>query len=253
MTNAVYLFSAYYLPRMIRTADRGAYFRATVIQYLLLIGAFVVTLIASASVKSAMNRYSRVPASRGVNGLQTAVTLLQNKGIFGVTVEPGSGYGTDHYNPSSKKVVLGQESYSQASVTAVAVAAHECGHAMQDAENYLPLKIRTSIVPVTNVANFLSWPLIIIGLLFSLPKITTIGVIVFSAVVVFQLVTLPVEFNASSRAIRAIQENGLLTQDELPGAKKVLTAAAMTYVAALASSVMTLIRLLLLTSGRRRD
>ena len=253
MLNAIAPLSVV-LFRYICVGNRGAYFQSTAIQWALLIAAFIVTLVASASVRKAMNEYSRIPASRGPSGLQAANTILYHRGITNVTVEPGNGVGTDHYNPSSKKVVLGQESYAQASVTAVAVAAHECGHAMQDAEGYAPLRIRTAIVPVTNIANYLSWPLILIGLLLSLPKLTTIGVIVFSAVVVFQLVTLPVEFNASSRAIRVIEETGLLTAEELPGAKKVLRAAAMTYVAALASSVMTLIRLLLLTSGsRRRD
>lgn len=220
-------------------------------QWILLIGAFVVTVIASSTMKSTFRKYQAVPSSSGLTGAEAAQEILRHAGINGMPVQPISGQLTDHYDPSKKSVSLGEESYQQSSVAAIAVAAHECGHAMQDAEGYVPLRIRSAIVPVANIGSSLSWPLIIIGIIFSLPVLAQIGVWLFTAVVVFQLVTLPVEFNASHRALVTLGEMGIARGQELSSSKKVLTAAAMTYVAALASSIMQLARLLLLT--RRND
>ena len=221
------------------------------LQWVLLIGAFVVTLIASSSMKSTFSKYARIPSSAGITGEMAAHTFLQHAGLGGMPVLAGSGELTDHYDPSQKTVTLSASTYGRMSVASIAVAAHECGHAIQDATGYAPLRTRTALVPVTNIASTLSWPLIVAGLFFSLRPLATVGVFLFTAVVLFQLVTLPVEFDASRRGLRLMEETGIVTAEELAGSRKVLTAAAMTYVAALASSVMTLIRLLLVTQRRK--
>ena len=234
------------------TYGRGYGYSSTyLLQWVLLIGAFVVTLIASSRMKSTFSKYSKIQSSAGLTGERAAHIFLQHAGLGGMPVLAGSGDLTDHYDPSQKTVTLSASTYNRMSVAAIAVAAHECGHAIQDAQDYAPLRTRTSLVPVTNIASTLSWPLILAGIFFSLRPLATVGVLLFTAVVVFQLVTLPVEFDASRRGLQLMQETGIVTQEELGASQKVLRAAAMTYVAALASSIMTLIRLLLITQRRK--
>ena len=174
-------------------------------------------------------------------------------GITDVQVRAIPGSLTDHYDPRNKTVNLSQDIYGQTSLAAVGVAAHECGHAIQHALNYGPLEVRSALVPAANLGSSLSWPLFLIGLIAGIRPLTTAGIVLFSLAVLFQLVTLPVEINASSRALKMLQSTGILGMDETKGARKVLTAAAMTYVAALAASILQLLRLLILAGGRRRD
>lgn len=166
-------------------------------------------------------------------------------------IVPISGSLTDHYDPRTKRVCLSEDSYNKTSLAAVGVAAHECGHAIQHAINYAPLSLRTAIVPLANIGSALSWPLFLAGLIFSIRPLLTVGIVLFSLAVLFQLVTLPVEFNASSRALRMLGTTGILGEGEVSGAKKVLFAAAMTYVAALASSILQLVRLIILAGGKK--
>ena len=219
---------------------------------LVLIGA-VLSLWASAKVKNTFNRYSSVRSMTGMTGAEAAQRLLNSQGIYDVSVRPVSGRLTDHYDPRTKTVNLSDGVYSSTSVAAIGVAAHECGHAIQHNVNYAPLNIRSAIVPVANIGSSLSWPIFLLGLILSIPALTTAGIVLFSLAVLFQLVTLPVEFNASSRALKMLESTGILSHEENAGAKKVLTAAALTYVAALASSILQLLRLIILSGGRRRD
>jgi len=223
--------------------------------FLVLIGV-VLSLLASAKVKSTFNRYSRMRNSRGMTGAQAAQEVLRGAGIFDVRIEHVSGNLTDHYDPRTKVLRLSDSVYGQTSVAAVGVAAHECGHAIQHAKGYAPLKFRSILVPVANFGAQIAWPLILIGLLFnsrSSGLLIEIGIIAFSLSVLFQLVTLPVEFNASGRAVRMLADRGLMYGEEIVAAKKVLNAAALTYVAGAASSILQLLRLILLTGGRRRN
>ena len=198
-----------------------------------LIPGILLTLWAQMRVNSAYNRYSRVHARCGMTGAQVAQQLLYNAGIYDVSIEVVAGKLTDHYDPSSRKLRLSQGVANSTSLAALGVAAHETGHALQHRDSYGPLVLRTAVVPTANIGSNLSWPL-------------------FSLTVLFTLITLPVEFNASRRAVAALQTGGFLTQDELPGAKKVLNAAATTYVAAALNAVLQLLRLLAI-GGRRRD
>lgn len=237
--------------RNISSADRADYFSEMAIQYALLIGAFVVTLAAQLYVNNTAKKFSQVRVSNGMTGADVAMTILKANGLSGIPVtRSGKGGLSDHYDPKNRTVALSDEVFGKSTITAVAVAAHECGHAIQHAEGYAPLRLRTNIAPAVQAANMFSWIMIIIGLLFALTPFTMVGVILFIVVIAFQLITLPVEFNASSRALAILNNSGTLNASEMKGAKKVLTAAAMTYVAALASSVMTLIRLVLLTRRR---
>lgn len=220
--------------------------------FLLIIGMFL-SLAASAKVKSTFARYSRVRSASGITGAEAARRILQMAGIRDVTIVPISGSLTDHYDPRSKRLALSQDVYDNTSVAAVSVAAHECGHAIQHAINYVPLTLRSAIVPITNFGSTLSWPLFLAGLLFSIRPLVMLGILLFSFAVIFQLVTLPVEFNASSRALKMLGSSGMLGPDESKSARKVLTAAALTYVAALASSILQLFRLIILAGGRDRD
>lgn len=179
--------------------------------------------------------------------------ILRAAGITDVQVVPIRGSLTDHYDPRTKTVSLSEDIYGRNSLAAVGVAAHECGHAIQDAINYAPLNIRSAIVPAANIGSQLSWPLFIAGLIFSIDPLVTLGIVLFSLAVLFQLVTLPVEINASSRALKMLESTGILGADEKKGARKVLTAAALTYVAALAASILQLLRLIILAGGRDRD
>ena len=228
----------------------GFYYDRT---YILLIIGMLLSLAASAKLKSTFARYRSVRNVSGLTGEQAARRILQAAGITDVQVRTVRGSLTDHYDPRTKTVNLSQDIYGQTSLAAVGVAAHECGHAIQHATHYAPLEIRSAIVPAANLGSQLSWPLFFIGLIMSIRPLITAGIVLFSLAVLFQLVTLPVEINASSRALHMLEATGILGSDENRGARKVLTAAAMTYVAALAGSVLQLFRLLILAGGRRND
>lgn len=220
---------------------------------LVLIGALL-SMWASARVNSAFRKYSRVRSRNGITGAQAAERLLHAQGIYDVRIEHISGSLTDHYDPGAQVLRLSDDVYGSTSIAAVGVAAHECGHAMQHAEGYTPLSIRTALVPVANFGAKISWPLIILGLIFGGSASNILlqaGILLFCAVVLFQIVTLPVEFNASSRALRLLDETGMLIPDEVRQTRKVLSAAAMTYVASVAASLLQLLRLLLLANRRR--
>lgn len=223
--------------------------------FLVLIGV-VLSLMASGKVKSTFARYSQMRNSRGITGAEAAERVLHAAGIYDVRVEHVSGNLTDHYDPRSKVLRLSDSVYGQTSVAAVGVAAHECGHAIQHAKGYAPLKLRSTLVPVANFGAKIAWPLILIGLLFTSETSTlfiNLGIIAFLGAVVFQLITLPVEYNASNRAIRMIADTGMMQGEEIKSAKKVLNAAALTYVAGAATAVLQLLRIILLTGGRRRN
>lgn len=217
---------------------------------LVLIGA-VITMIASWNVSRTFNKFSRTPNMRGLTAENVAATILRLSGITDVRIERVSGRLSDHYDPTHKVLRLSDSVYGQTSVAALGVAAHECGHAIQHNTHYAPLKLRSLSVPIANIGSTLSWPLIVLGIVLGFTGLAQVGVILFSFVVLFQLITLPVEFNASRRAMAVLESANLLQGDELSGARKVLSAAAMTYVAAVASSLLQLLRLVLLT--RRRD
>ena len=221
--------------------------------YILVVIGAVICMIASARVKTTFNKYSAYRSMSGMTGAQAAERILHAAGIYDVRVQHVSGNLTDHYNPANKTLNLSDSVCNQTSVAAVGVAAHECGHAIQDAINYAPLNIRSAIVPAANIGSQLSWPLFIAGLIFSIRPLVTLGIVLFSLAVLFQLVTLPVEVNASSRALKMLESTGILGADEKKGARKVLTAAALTYVAALAASILQLLRLIILAGGRDRD
>ena len=220
---------------------------------LVLIGV-VITLWAQWRVNSAFSKYSRVRSRTGMTGAEAAQRLLQSQGIYDVRVQRVGGSLTDHYDPRTKTVNLSDDVFNVSSVAAIGVAAHECGHAIQDNVGYVPLRIRGNLVPVANIGSRLSWPLILIGLLISGlgSPLVEIGIIMFSLAVLFQLVTLPVELDASARAVRLLDAEGILTGDEVSGTRKVLHAAALTYVAAAATSILQLLRLVILFGGRRR-
>jgi Zn-dependent membrane protease YugP len=224
--------------------------------YILVLVGVVISLIASARVNTTFSKYSRVRNLRGITGAEAAERVLHGAGIYDVRIEHVSGNLTDHYDPRSKVLRLSDSVYGQASVAAVGVAAHECGHAIQHARGYAPLKLRSTLVPIASFGSKIAWPLILIGLLFTGESsfwLLNAGIIAFSLAVLFQLVTLPVEFNASNRAIRTIADTGLMQGDEIKSAKKVLSAAALTYVASAATAILQLVRILLLTQGRRRN
>ena len=220
---------------------------------LVLIGALI-SLAASAKVSSTYKKFGNIRNRRGLTAEACASDILRSAGIYDVRIERIGGSLTDHYSPNEKVLRLSVSVYGSSSVAALGVAAHECGHAIQHHVGYGPLKLRSASVPVANIGSKLSWPLILLGLLLGFTALAQVGVILFTFVVAFQLITLPVEFNASGRALAVLEQKGMLSEDELGGARKVLRAAAMTYVAALASSVLQLLRLVILTRGsRRRD
>ena len=221
--------------------------------FLLIVPAMLIALIAQARVSSTFSRYSRVYSHRGITAAQVARNILDENGLYNVQVQRVAGNLTDHYDPRTNVVRLSDSVYTSTSIAAIGVAAHEVGHAIQHATDYAPLTIRSAIIPVTNIGSRLSIPLILLGLLFSSQPLVQIGILAFSLMVVFQLVTLPVEFNASNRAIRTLAADGYLDRDELAGAKSVLSAAAMTYVAALITAAAQLLRLILLFGRRDRD
>lgn len=221
--------------------------------YLLIIIGMLLSLVASAKLKSTFAVYRGRRSASGLTGAEAARRILNAAGITDVQIVPVSGSLTDHYDPRSKTVRLSEDIYGQTSLAAVGVAAHECGHAIQHHIDYAPLSIRSALVPVANFGSTLSWPLFFAGLIFSIQPLLTLGIVLFSFAVLFQLVTLPVELNASSRALHMLESTGILSRDENSGARKVLRAAALTYVAALASSILQLLRLIILAGGRRSD
>lgn len=218
---------------------------------LVLIGA-AICAVASLNVNSTFRKYSKFSNRRQMTGRDAAAYILQHEGIHDVRIEHISGSLSDHYSPGEKVLRLSDSVYGSTSVAAIGVAAHECGHAVQHQRGYFPLRLRSLSVPMANFGSMLSWPLILIGLLMGYMGLARLGVFLFAFVVLFQLITLPVEFDASHRAMAILSGSNLLQQDELQGAQKVLTAAALTYVAALFSSILQLLRLMLLTSGNRR-
>jgi len=214
--------------------------------------ALLFALIAQGMVKSTFAKYSKIPSDGGMTGRDAARLILDANGLYHVAVTEVSGELTDHFDPRTNVIRLSQSVYGVSSAAAVGVAAHEAGHAVQYAQSYLPMKIRSAIIPVTNIGSNLAVPLVLIGILFSLPALAYLGVIFFGASVVFQLVTLPVEFNASRRAVAALKSSGRVSAEGLSAAGKVLRAAAMTYVAALAVALGNMLRLLVLANRSKR-
>lgn len=225
------------------------YFDST---FLVLIPALVIAAWAQMKVSSTFQKYSRVTSRNGYTGSQVARMLLDANGLFDIPVEIIQGKLTDHYDPVHRAMRLSYDVYHGTSVASIGVAAHETGHAIQHAERYSPLMLRNSIVPVVNFSSNASWVIFILGMFFNAPVLMTFGIILFTAVVAFQLITLPVEFNASSRALNILGSRGILLGDEIKGAKAVLDAAALTYVAAVLTTVAQLVRLILL-KGNRED
>ena len=227
--------------------------------YVVIVMPFVLlSLIASASVNSTFKRYSQQFSRRGITGAQAAERVLRSNGVTGVRIERVAGNLTDHYDPTTNVIRLSDGVYGSTSTAAIGAACHEAGHAVQYAQSYAPIKLRAAIIPITNIGSKLAMPLILIGLLLTASESLSfgfvyLGIACFGLSLVFQLVTLPVEFNASRRAMQAIEYGDILTQEEQTGARKTLTAAAMTYVAATAVSLAQLLRLILVFGGRRRN
>ncbi|MGN0466359.1 MAG: zinc metallopeptidase [Lachnospiraceae bacterium] len=221
--------------------------------YILVLVGVIITMVASSKMKTTFAKYKRVASKRGITGAQAAAQILANAGLSNIRIERISGSLTDHYDPRAKVLRLSDDVYNSTSVASIGVAAHECGHAIQDQESYAPLRIRNAIVPVVNIGTNLSWPIIVLGVILSMNQtLIQLGIVLFSLGVAFQLITLPVEFNASSRALRILADTGMLYEDEVPKTRKVLKAAALTYVAAAAASILQLLRLVLLF-GRKDD
>ena len=213
---------------------------------ILLLPAIALAIWAQMRVKSAYNKYSQINSSQGYTGVKVAEYLLRQNGVTDVQVEAVEGTLSDHYDPKDRKVRLSEQNYKSSSLAALAVSAHEVGHAIQHSKGYVPLQIRHSILPVTNLGSWAAFPLFFIGFFFQYPMLMDLGIIFFAGVVLFHFVTLPVEFNASNRALAILENNGMLVSNEVKGAKKVLNAAALTYVAATAVSLIHLIRLIIL-------
>lgn len=228
----------------------GFYYDTT---YILVIIGAVLCILASSRVNSTYAKYAKVRARGGMTGAEAAQRILSMSGINDVRIEHVGGSLTDHYDPAKKVLRLSDSVYGSRSVAAIGVAAHECGHALQHKEGYFPLKFRAFLVPAANIGSRLGLPLVILSLVMGLGSLARIGVWVFAIAVLFQVVTLPVEFNASGRALRMVESYGIMNADEVDDCKRVLGAAALTYVAAAASSVLQLLRLLILTGNRRRD
>ncbi|MFR6311289.1 zinc metallopeptidase [Anaerofustis stercorihominis] len=216
-------------------------------EYWILLPAILLTLYASFKVNSTFRKYSKVENSRGMTGYDCARKILDSNGLSDVEIQRVEGSMTDHYDPRSRVLRLSDTVFNVDSIAAVSVAAHECGHAIQHQQSYKPLIIRNTIVPAVSLASSFSWVLILLGLFFSFSNLITVGIIFFAATVVFQLITLPVEFNASSRALRIISDMGIVYGGEEKAVKKVLSAAALTYVAAALTSILQLLRLILIS------
>ncbi len=222
--------------------------------YLIILPAFLFGLYAQMKVSSTFSKYQSVQSSRGVTGAQAARRILDDNGLYDVAVVKICGNLTDNFNPKTRTVSLSGSVYGSTSVAAIGVAAHECGHAVQHATGYTPIKIRSALVPVTNFGSSAGFVILLVGMLFGSYPIAMLGVLLYSLMAVFQAVTLPVEFNASKRALATLEASGMLVGEELKMSRSVLSAAAMTYVAALVSSLATILRLLLIVgSSRRRD
>ena len=231
----------------------GFYYDPT---YIMVLIGVVICMLASANINRTFQKYSRIRSHSGMTGREAAERLLHANGIYDVTVQHVAGNLTDHYDPRNKTLNLSDSTYASTSVAAIGVAAHECGHAVQHANGYAPLKIRGSLVPVANFGSTLAWPLILIGFLIqgnASVLLINLGILLFSAAVLFQIVTLPVEFNASSRALKSLETNGILYTEEVADTRKVLRAAALTYVASAASAILQLLRLILISGGIRRN
>ncbi len=218
---------------------------------ILVIPAMLLALWAQVRVKSTYSKFAKVGNTRGITGAYAAQAVLTHYGIRDVRIEQVSGKLSDHYDPKAKVIRLSTEVYGGSSIAAVGIACHEAGHAAQHAENYAPIKVRNTLVPVCNIGSTLGIPLAILGYFLGFEPLITVGLLLYAAITVFHLVTLPVEFNASNRAIKVIEETGLLYDDETSGAKKVLKAAAMTYVASLIVALANLLRLVLRFNNRR--
>lgn len=223
--------------------------------WLLLIPGILLALLAQSRVNSAFNRYSQVKSMSGWTGAAAARRMLDENGLDNVPIRPAQGRLSDNYDPRKKVLNLSQSVHDSQSLAALGVAAHEVGHAIQHKNRYAPMALRSALVPVANIGSFAAWPLLIIGLMFAMPVLVDIGIAVFSAAVLFQLVTLPVEFDASRRGLALLRDSGYLQEEEVAGARKVLTAAAMTYLAATLMAILQLLRLLLIANGgsRRRN
>lgn len=221
--------------------------------YILVIIGLLLTLGASLLVKATYAKYKKQYCMSGLTGAQAAERILRGAGITDVRIQHISGDLTDNYNPSTKVLSLSDSVYNSNSVAAVGVAAHECGHAIQHAKEYAPIKVRTSLVPVVNIASYASWPVILLGVLLSWNQgLIALGIILFSASVLFSLVTLPVEFDASHRALKILDQTGILSTREVGQARKVLGAAALTYVASAAAMILQLLRLIMIFGGNRK-
>ena len=220
---------------------------------IVLLPAILLAVWAQNKVKSTFEQYSQVRSRRGITGREAARAILTSYGLGSMPIKPIAGQLTDHYDPQSRSLSLSEPVYDSTSIAAIGVAAHEVGHAVQHATGYKPLALRNSIVPVVNLTNMASWPLFLMGLIVGNSRLMNIGILLFVGVVVFHLVTLPVELDASRRALKVLSSNGMMDGEEVTGARKVLGAAAMTYVAALVQSVLQLVRLLLLRNSRSRD
>lgn len=219
---------------------------------LVLIGA-VLCLAASALVKSTYRKYSRVSSMSGMTGAQVAMEILRRNGITDVSVQHVSGDLTDHYDPRTKTVNLSDSTYASQSVAAIGVAAHECGHVCQHYTGYLPIRIRAALVPAANIGSNIGLPIVVLGLFLGFTPLAKIGLIVFTLAVLFQIVTLPVEFDASHRALVMLSDYGMLAEDEVAQSRKVLSAAALTYVASAAATILQLLRLVMIVNGSDRD
>ena len=226
----------------------GIFFDAT---YILVIIGALIGAWASWNVNRTFKKFSKIGNNRHITAEQAAQAILNGAGIRDVRIERVRGNLTDHYSPNEKVLRLSDSVYGSQSVAAIGVAAHECGHAIQHNKGYFPIKIRTAVIPLANIGSTLSWPVIILGLVFGWTGLMNVGIVLFSMVVLFQLVTLPVEFDAPNRALHILESNNMLYSQELNASRKVLFAAALTYVAALLSSILQLLRLILLSKRRR--
>ncbi len=220
---------------------------------ILIVPALLIATWAQFKVNSTFNKYSKIKASRGYTAAQITRNILDENGLYNVSVERVSGNLTDHYDPKANVIKLSDSVYNSTSVAAIGVAAHETGHAIQYAKGYAPIRLRSAVIPLTQIGSTLSMPLILLGFIFSMRPLVIGGIILFSLVALFQLITLPVEFNASRRALETLENREYLYDEELVGARKTLSAAAMTYVAALLVSLMQLLRLILLFGRRNND
>ena len=219
---------------------------------LIVLPALIISAWAQIKVSTTFNKYAKLYSKRGMTGADAARRILDSHGLHDVKVEHIRGQLTDHYDPRKNVIRLSDAVYGSVSAAAIGVAAHEAGHAVQHAEGYFPLRVRSAVIPATRFGSMLSIPLFFIGLILASPALLLAGIALYSLVAIFQLVTLPVEFNASARAIRVLRSSGMLSEEELSASKKVLTAAALTYVAALLTSLLTLLRLIVLAGGSNR-